>query len=102
MMKARVRHSRETIEDEKIKYHHKTFMFKDSYSLIPSKLSSFPKMLKLDCGQKELYPYNYYTLERLKTDKGVGLINEAGKNESIPWTKEQYDQFRKNIEAIPG
>jgi len=108
----------------KVKHHHKTITFKDSCSLIPTKLEKFPKMFKLECGQKELYHYNYYTQERLKTAEGIiaeasmyktegiideariykaeGIINEAGEKESIPWTKEQYEQFRKNINAIPG
>jgi hypothetical protein len=37
----------------------KKFTFKDSYSIIPSKLRDFPRMLKLESGEKEEFPYSY-------------------------------------------
>ena len=46
------------------------------------KLSAFPRAFKLECGGKEMFPYRYYTFDRLETNKG--LISEAG-NEEIQW-----------------
>ena len=57
-------------------------------------------MFYIEGLQKELFPYKYYTLERLKSNKGT--INEAGLNEDQPWTDEQYQTFNANIDAIPN
>ena len=84
----------------KISYRGKNLQFRDSWAMISSKLSDFPSMFGIKGIQKELYPYNYYTEERVKVN--VGIINEAGKYEIVPWNKEQYDLFNENIDKIPG
>lgn len=53
---------------------HKLF-FKDSYSMISSKLSSFPKMFNLDHMEKEILPYDFYNVET--TAKHYSSIKDA-------------------------
>ena len=86
----------------KISYKGKNLQFRDSWSMISSKLSDFPSMFDIKDVAKELYPYNYYTQERVCQRGSVGLINEAGKYEIVPWTDEQYKIFNENIDKIPG
>lgn len=82
----------------------KSIKLKDSYSILTMKLSNFVKAFNLKCGQKEMFPYKYYTQERLygNTDKidqmifsgesklpdvvipNIGKISEAG-IEEIQW-----------------
>ena len=94
-----------------IKFEGKTIHFRDSYPMISSKLSDFPVMfnlLKVQNGPKgpertcakEIFPYKYYTLERLKTN--IGVISEAGKDEDKEWTDEDYKLFNSNIDSIEG
>ena len=52
-----------------IVYESKKITFKDSYSIISMKLSKFPQTFKLKSGEKEMFPYKYYTLERLTNFK---------------------------------
>jgi hypothetical protein len=59
-------------------------------------LSKFPAIFKLQSGEKEMFPYKYYTLERLKNN--VGIIAEAGKDE-LP-NKWKQKQFEENIEKL--
>ena len=81
---------------QSIKYNGKRITFKDSLSILSMKLSKFPETFKLKCGEKEMFPYNYYTLERLKQNKG--LISEAGKDEiKINWNQKQ---FENNIDKL--
>ena len=82
---------------QKIKYRGKTIIFKDSWSLIPMKIKDFAQNFDLQEGQKEMYPYNYYTIERLKTN--IGIISEAGKGEiSYNWDQEQFEKNISNLE----
>ena len=74
-----------------ITYHDKTFKFKDSLALIPKALKEFPKMFGLNDQQKEVFPYNYYTMERFM--KRYGNISEAEQY----LKPEDREQFRKNI-----
>ena len=53
----------------------KTFLFKDSYAIIPHPLRRFPMMFGLDSSKKEVFPYNYYSSNR--TNQMYGNINEA-------------------------
>ncbi|MBR4316128.1 MAG: hypothetical protein IKP65_04065, partial [Alphaproteobacteria bacterium] len=78
----------------KISYKGKFITFKDSYSILSMKLAKFPKTFGLKCGEKEMFPYNYYTFERLKNR--YGLISEAGKNEK----KWDQKQFEMNIDKL--
>ena len=56
--------------NQKIKFDKKTIIFKDSYSILSMKLANFPKAFKLQSGAKEMFPYKYYTFDRLKTNIG--------------------------------
>ena len=85
-----------------IKYKNKSIHFKDTYPILNSKLSEFPKMFNIKGIQKEIFPYNYYTLERLNNDEAVGVINEAGINEAKPWNEDDYKLFNENIDKIKG
>ena len=58
----------------------KKIIFKDSLSLINMKLSKFPSAFKLDSGEKEMFPYKYYTFKLLR-EINVGVISEAGRDE---------------------
>ena len=80
---------------QKIKYNKKNIIFKDSYSILTMKLSKFQSAFKLDSGQKEMFPYNYYIFNRLHN---VGKISQTGKNE-IEFNLDQK-QFEKNIEKL--
>lgn len=82
----------------KITFKGKNLQFRDSWAMISSKLSDFPSMFNIKDVEKELYPYNYYTEERVKSN--IGLISEAGKYEIVPWTDEQYKIFNDNIDKI--
>ncbi|OHT15615.1 hypothetical protein TRFO_13931 [Tritrichomonas foetus] len=48
-------------------------------------------MFNLPSGQKELFPYQYYTLELLTKNKGV--FKEAGIGEQPQWGNEEYQQI---------
>ena len=75
--------------------------FRDSLKLIPCKLERFPSMFKLECGQKEVFPYDLYNEERLYEGKRWS-IEKADAFEKEQWTKSKKDQFRKNVESIQG
>ena len=73
-------------------YNKKHITIRDSYSLITTQLKNFPKMFKLKTGEKEAFPYTYYTVERF-TNK-VGNIEEAAKHCVDP------QQFLINIDKV--
>jgi hypothetical protein len=74
----------------------KKFTFKDTYSIIPSKLRDFPRMFKLESGDKEVFPYQYYSSELLKNDNKIGIVEDA-----LKFIKEEErEQFIKNIHKI--
>ena len=83
-----------------IKYNDKTIYLKDTLPMLSCKLSQLPQCFNLPETQKEIFPYKYYTLDRLKENKGV--INEAGVLEDKLWTTEDYKLFNENIDKIPG
>ena len=83
------------------KYNNKTLKFRDSLSILNFKLSKLPGMFHLeDEIKKELFPYKYYTLERLRDNKGI--ISECGKDEDKVWDDDDMKTFIKNIDSIPG
>ena len=84
----------------RISFKGKELQFRDSWAMISSPLSAFPSMFGIKNIQKELYPYNYYTEQRVQSN--VGNINEAGKEEIVSWNDEQYKIFNENIDKIPG
>ena len=51
----------------------KHITFKDSYKLITSKLSKFPEMFALGDIQKEVFPYNFYTIDNLNKYKNINF-----------------------------
>jgi hypothetical protein len=79
-------------------YKKKKIVFKDSYSIISSRLKEFPRMFKLESGEKEVFPYQYYSSELLKNGNKIGVIDEA--LEHIPIGLK--DQFVENIDKIKG
>ena len=60
-----------------IKYKNKIIRLRDSYCLIHAPLSKFAKMFNLGQVAKEVFPYQYYTIDRLVDN--VGNIEEASK-----------------------
>ena len=82
-----------------IKYNSKKLHFKDSLAVLSCKLAQLPKMFNIDGVHKELFPYNYYTVERLNSG-AVGVISDAGKYESRTWTDDDYKTFNENIDKI--
>ena len=81
-----------------IQYKGKLLHFRDTLPILSCKLSALPKMFHIDGVQKEIFPYKYYTLERLKL--GVGVIRDAGQNEDKPWNEDDYKLFEHNIDQI--
>ena len=92
-------------------YNDKYITFKDSYKLISSKLSKFPEMFALGDIQKEVFPYNFYTIDNLNKYKddyeidgpeyqkfedelrqGFNKINDDKKNKA-------YQKFREIIKT---
>ena len=72
--------------------------FRDTVPILSCKLSRLPQMFHINNIQKEIFPYKYYTLERLESN--IGTINEAGKNEDKPWSTDDYKLFNENIDKI--
>ena len=76
---------------QQLKYNNKVISFKDSLSILSMKLEKFPATFDLKSGEKEMFPYNYYTFERLK--EKWGIIKEAGKDElKNKWNQEQFEE----------
>jgi hypothetical protein len=81
---------------QQFNYKGKHITFKDSYSIISMKLSRFPNAFNLESGQKEMFPYKYYTFDRLKNN--IGVISEAGKDEiKDNWNQEQFEENIKKL-----
>ena len=79
------------IISQTIKYKGKKILLRDTYALISSPLSAFPKMFNLKTGDKEVCPYMYLTNKLLQT--GVGIISEAGKQEKkCKWNQQRFEQ----------
>ena len=87
----------------KIVWNKKLLTFKDTLSLFSCKLSQLPSMFGLNGIKKELFPYRYYTFDRLIDYDGIGDISEAGDHEIPKWTNSQKMEFFTNtidIQAI--
>ena len=79
--------------DGQIKYKGKTIYFKDSLSIVSMKLADFPTSFNLDCGIKEMFPYNYYTFENFEKLNCKGVISEAGKQElKHNWNQKTFEE----------
>lgn len=86
------------VMNAQIIYKGKTIYFKDTLSIVSMKLADFPKSFNLDCGQKEMFPYKYYTFENFEKLNNMGIISEAGKQE----LKHNWNQkiFEENLNKL--
>ena len=78
-------------------YHRKMLLFKDTYSIISTKLAKFPTMFHLESGPKEVFPYSYYSSSRTKENQ-PGDILEA----SLCVPEQDRDYFLTNVKEIAG
>ena len=86
------------VMNAEIIYNGKTIYFKDTLSIVSMKLADFPKSFNLDCGEKEMFPYKYYTFENFEKLNNMGIISEAGKQE----LKHNWNQkiFEENLNKL--
>lgn len=86
------------VMNAEIIYKGKKIYFKDTLSIVSMKLADFPKSFNLDCGQKEMFPYKYYTFENFEKLNNMGIISEAGKQE----LKHNWNQkiFEENLNKL--
>lgn len=86
------------VMNAEIIYKGKKIYFKDTLSIVSMKLADFPKSFGLDCGQKEMFPYKYYTFENFEKLNNMGIISEAGKQE----LKHNWNQkiFEENLNKL--
>lgn len=86
-----------------INYKGKTIYFKDSLSIVSMKLADFPTSFNLDCGIKEMFPYNYYTFKNFDLLGCKGIISEAGKHElKHNWNQKMFEENLKKLGIIQG
>ena len=76
-------------------YHRKMICFKDTYSIISTKLSNFPRMFNLETGVKEVFPYTYYTSDNTDENHTGDIVFAAM---CIP--EEDREQFYENVRKI--
>jgi hypothetical protein len=76
----------------------KKFIFKDSYSIIPSRLKDFSRMFKLESGVKEVFPSQNYSCNLLNNGNRTGVIADA----LLHINPEERNQFIENIGQIRG
>ena len=89
--------------DAQIKHKGKTIYFKDSLSIVSMKLADFPSSFNLVCGEKEMFPYNYYTFENFEKTNCKGIISEAGKHElKHNWNQQQFEENLKKLAIVQG
>ena len=89
--------------DAQINHKGKTIYFKDSLSVISMKLADFPTSFNLDCGIKEMFPYNYYTFENFEKLNCKGIISEAGNKElKHNWNQQQFEENLKKLNIVQG
>jgi hypothetical protein len=85
------------------KYNKKNITFKDSLSIISMSLAKFPKTFNLKSGEKEMFPYKYYTIERLTKEHqglaaGVGKIDYPQHLElKHTWNQKQFEENIANL-----
>lgn len=84
----------------KIMYKDKFITLKDSLCMINTKLCNFPQMFKLDCGEKEAFPYEYYSSKNAFNK--YGNINEALNCKHFNVHPDLKPQFLININKLDG
>ena len=91
------------VMNAQIIYNDKTIYFKDTLSIVSMKLADFPKSFNLDCGQKEMFPYKYYTFENFDKLGCKGVISEAGKQElKHNWNQQQFEENLNKLGIVQG
>ena len=91
------------VMNAQIRHKGKTIYFKDSLSIVSMKLADFPSSFNLECGQKEMFPYKYYTFENFKKLDCKGIISEAGKQElKHSWNQQQFEDNLNKLGIIEG
>lgn len=81
------------VMNAEIIYNNKKIYFKDTLSIVSMKLADFPKSFNLECGQKEMFPYKYYTFENFDKLGCKGVISEAGNQElKHNWNQQQFEE----------
>ena len=81
------------VMNAEIIYNDKTIYFKDTLSIVSMKLADFPKSFNLECGEKEMFPYKYYTFDNFDKLGCKGVISEAGKQElKHNWNQQQFEE----------
>ena len=91
------------VMNAEIIYNDKTIYFKDTLSIVSMKLADFPKSFGLDCGQKEMFPYKYYTFENFDKLGCKGIISEAGNQElKHNWNQQQFEENLNKLGIVQG
>jgi hypothetical protein len=77
--------------------------FKDSLQMLTMPLKSFARAFKKQLKdmkiEKEVFPYRYYTYDRIQDallHNKPGVISECGKDEIPKWNVSTYNHFRTN------
>lgn len=86
------------VMNTEMEYKDKKLIFRDTLPILNCKLSALPSMFDLKDIKKEIFPYKYYTLERLR--ENVGVISQCGEEEDKKWDEKDMKLFNENIDAI--
>ena len=95
-----IRKSKSKVIRFKGTYYGKILEFRDMLPLFNKPLKALPNDFGITDIKKELFPYKYFTTERIK--KGIGTIKGCGNKEDKIWSEKDYEEFIKNINSING